>query len=280
MFVNKIKIAPSALKSGSTHIDINVPIDMNFQIVDNSELIERVFVNTEVEKAINPIIDYDRVRFVPKSGNNDIKNIQIYLNFLSAPNVFNGGSYGDIGFVYDDINLKKNSFTQSFVKLLFYDTPYALTQKLVTYTTLYCRLNKSDIINTGTGLGTPKPVTQIPVLFYLDNPIYDRKGNSEGFYLYDYKSDLNIGDSKYLYMKASFNNAKNVKVTNLMVKNSSQTIEKLVNEQYVRFKLYRTTTGYYYEIDTTYQGNGVAAANNVSYATNTYTIKLYEISAT
>ena len=81
MFVNKIKIAPSLLQSGATHLNIDLPIDMNFQIVDNSELIERVFVDTEVEKAINPIVDYDKVRFVPKNGGNDIKNIYFYLNF-------------------------------------------------------------------------------------------------------------------------------------------------------------------------------------------------------
>jgi hypothetical protein len=42
----------------------------------------------------------------------------------------------------------------------------------------------------------------------------------------------------------------------------------------------RTATGYYYEIDNTYQGNGISGQNNVTYNTNTSVVKLYEINAT
>ena len=81
-------------------------------------------------------------------------------------------------------------------------------------------------------------------------------------------------------MRASFKNAKSGKSINLMVKNTAQSIDKLVHELYTRYKLIRTATGYYYEIDNTYHGNGTSGVNNVTYATHTATVKLYQIKAT
>ena len=49
MFV-KYQINSSIFASGTTASTINIPITMDYQIVDNGELIERVFVNTEVQK--------------------------------------------------------------------------------------------------------------------------------------------------------------------------------------------------------------------------------------
>jgi len=66
-----------------------------------------------------------------------------------------------------------------------------------------------------------------------------------------------------------------------MVKNTAQPIDVLVHELYTRYKLIRTTTGYYYEIDDQYQGNNPTGSNNnVTYATNTAYLKLYEIKST
>jgi len=43
--------------SGATATTINIPINMEYQLIDQSELIDRVFVSTEVENSINPIME-------------------------------------------------------------------------------------------------------------------------------------------------------------------------------------------------------------------------------
>jgi hypothetical protein len=81
-------------------------------------------------------------------------------------------------------------------------------------------------------------------------------------------------------MRASFKNAKTGKSTNLMVENAAADIDDLVHLLYTRYKLVRTNTGYYYQIDDTYHGlTGVTGPNNVTYASNDVTIKLYQIQA-
>jgi hypothetical protein len=227
-------------------------------------------------------LDYDRVRFLPRNENNvDLTKVVFKAYLLdSTSNYVN--TYDKIGFTDEDIKFRRNNFKYSFLKLLFYDTDNPLTQKLVTYTTLYCRLNSGDYLpyNTSVGIaGQPKPIGQIPVNFELDNPILTPKGNSEGFYLYDYKDSLKIGESKYLYMKAVFNNAKTGKSVNMMVKSSAQAVEKLVHELYTKVKLYRTSTGFYYLFDDTYQGNTAAPTNNVTFGSNNVTVTLNQVKA-
>ena len=288
MFANKYTINLTTIDTGTTATTITVPFFMEFQNVDNAELIERVFVETEVEYAINPIIDYEKVRFLPLDLNNNHIDKIIYDIYLLDSTGNYKGFYGDIGFNDDDIKFRKQSFKQTFLNLSFYDSDNPLVQNLVTFTTLYSELNSSDLLQPpappNTIPGTPKPAVQIPVNFVVENPLLNPRGFAEGYHIYDYKSGLNIGAQKYLYMRASFRNAKTGKNVNLMVKNTAQPIDKLVHELYTRFILVRKPTGFYYEIDNTYHGNAVlgvpSGVNNVSYNSNTCKVTLYEIKAT
>jgi len=284
MFVNKFKINLSTLASGSTATTISFPINMEYQIVDNAELIEEVFVKTEIENSINPILDYDRIRFLPLDlGNNQINKIIYDVKLFDTANNY-VDYYGFIGFDNNDIKFRKNSFKETFLNLSFYDNDNPLTQKLVTFLTLYANLNKTDYlpISTTNGIpGQPVDVSQIPINFVVENPLLNPRGFAEGFHLYDYKDSLDIGESKYVYMRASFKNAKTGKSVNLMVKNIAQPIDKLVHELYTRYKMTRTSSGYYYEIDNVYHGNtGTSGSNNVTYNGNTCKVTLYEIKAT
>lgn len=282
MYVNNYKINLSVINSGVTATTINIPISLEYQLVDNAELIDRVFVQTEVENAINEILDYDKVRFMPITASGvpvraiiyDVKllnNTGNYVNF-----------YGDVGYDYDDVKFSKNSFTNSFLRLSFFDSDNPMTQNLIGFTTLYSRLSTIDLLSgsTTSSLGLPKPINQIPINFMVENPLINKRGFGEGFHLYYYKDGLNIGESKYLYMRAAFSNAKNGKSLNLMVKNTAQNIENLVHEIYTRYIITRTNTGYYYQIDDTYQGNNILGPNNVQIVNNTINVNLYQINAT
>lgn len=286
MFVNRYKINLSTIEAGTTATTINIPVNMSFQMVDQSELIERVFVNTEVEKAINPILDYEKVRFLPLDLTNiHVDKVTYILDISGATN------YGAIGFSDDDIKFEKSNFKETFLSLDFYDTENPLTQRLVFNVTLFSQIRPTDllpdiatqIINYGVIMGVPgqpKPANDIALTYVLESPLLSPRGFSEGYYLYDYKDELKIGDSKYLYMRGSFKNAKTGKSTNLMVQNAPDTIENLVHLLYTRYILKRTTTGFYYGIDDTYHGlTAMTGTNNVSYGSNSVDIKLYQIKA-
>jgi len=286
----KYKINLNNYSTASTETFIDIPINMEFQNVDQAELVNRVFVDVETEKAINPIIDYEKVRFLPLDLNaNKIGEVKYLVDLSGAT------TYGAIGFTDDDIKFKREVFKQTFLNLNFYDSNNPLSQNLITSITLFSEIGAGDLLpNVQTQLSTygqvlgipgqPKPALQIPIMFTLSNPILKPRGFSEGFHLYDYKDELNIGDFKYLYMRASFNNAKNGVSTNMMVKNTPLPIDELIHELYTRYKLIRNTNGYYYIVDDSYQGiTGNTGTNNVTYTINpllnSVSVKLYQIKA-
>ncbi len=277
MFVNRYQINLSTIATGTTATTINIPINMEFQIVDQGELVERVFVETEVEKAINPILDYEKVRFLPR--NQTATHID---KIVYAVNLSGATDYAAIGFNDDDIRFEKNNFKETFLNLSFYDTDNPLNQRLITNITLFPHLTVDNLLPFGTTLGIPgqpKPASQIPLTFILTNPILNPRGFAEGYHLYDYKDELNIGDFKYLYMRGSFKNAKTGKSVNLMVELAPSTIDNLVHKLYTRYKLVRDTTGFFYEIDDSYHGDGTISPNNVNYVANNVIINLYQIKA-
>ena len=282
MFVNKIKINLGFISTATTATTINIPLDMDYQIVDQSDIIKTQFVDTEVALAINPILDYEKVRYLPLDlQNKHIDKIVYDIKLLNSSSTYTG-FYGQVGFTDDDIQFRKNAFINTFLNLGFYDTPNPLTQKLIGNLTLFSELNSGDYLPLTSTNGIPgrtKPANQIPLNFIVENPILNPRGFSEGYHLYMYKDELTIGLTKYIYMKANFNNAKTGKSINLMVKNKKLPIDKLVNEQYTRYRLVRYTDGYFYEIDNNYNGNGETTPNNVTYTNNTVTVTLYQITS-
>jgi len=286
MFVNQYQLNLDAFSSGATEMYINIPITMNNQMVDQAELVDRVFVDVETEKAINPIVDYEKVRFLPYTTDGGVVKRVVYnVNLLSGASYVS--NYSVANFTDDEIKFGYESFRQTFLNLNFYDSDNPLTQNLISNITLYSQLKTSDLLPfgaPGSSVGQPKPANQIPIMFVLENPLVSLKGFSEGYHIYDYKDELQIGESKYLYMRASFNNAKTGIPTNMMVKNIALPIDELIHELYTRYKLTRTNTGYYYEIDETYQGNSAnTGTNNVicthNVANNMVTVNLFQIMA-
>ena len=283
MFVNQYQINLSTLSSATTATTINIPINLEYQIVDQSEIIERVFVDIEVEKTINPIVDYEKTRFKPINSNNKVVNKITYELDLSGKT-----TYGSIGFTDDDIKFETERFKQTFLNLSFYDSDIPLTQNLLSFITLNPSLAKSDLSQSTTSnlvLGQTKPASEIKLTFICENPIINLRGKSNGYYLYDFKDELIMnGAPKSLYMKATFKNAKTGKVTNLMVNDKALPIEDLIKKLYTRYILTKTDKGFFYKIDTTYNTPNTTppTPNNVTEVLNTdnITVKLYQILAT
>jgi hypothetical protein len=284
MSVNRFKIRFDSYTTftGGT---INIPVNMGYQLVDQDELVKDKFVKAEVIKNTNPIIDYEKVRFTPSMINGNsitiTDNITYKLNFLNSAGQFNPDTYySDLGFINPDIKFRKKTFTDSFLFLSFYDTDNPLTQKLLLFMTVYPKIDYSNYsVTSQPPWGTITPVNNLKVHFNLGNNILNRNLNSQGFFIYHYYDEVEINLPKVLYMRASFNNAKNGKTTTFMsTSNYNLTIDNLIrttegtsniNNVFTKYILIKNNTGYYYEIDTTY-------SSNVTINNNDYIVNLYE----
>lgn len=277
MRVNQIKMR---IPRGISATTMNIPIQLTFIPTDQSEVVEMDFVNTEIDKAINSTIDYEKVRFSPITNNSPVKHITYKINLL------NGGSfppttmYSDAGFVYDDLRFSKKRFTRSFLRLSFYDSDVPTNQNLMSFMTLFCRLTVNDIkpLEVGglpvTGGGLPNPINQIPIRFLVEDPVEFPTGIAEGYFIYHYKDDVNIGLPMNLYVRATWNNAATGEVTPLITDPTPTTIDNLVSKLHMKYILKRDTSGWYYEIDPTY-----SSPTNITTLGDTQTINLYQIQA-
>lgn len=281
MFVN-YQINSGRIQS-ATGTSINIPINLEYQIVDNAELIERQISTVEAQKAVNPILDYDKFRFIPIDNNSvQLGNINYNLSFLDQTNSLRVPTYySQLGFDNLDIKFLRSNFTESYLELEFFDTDNPMTQNLVTRITINNRLSKGDYYPAGTSgtnvAGQPLPASQIPVNLLISNPLIVKEGFYEGYYIYTYKDDLILnGLPKYLYMRASYFNGKTGKFTPLSTESSPQKVDSLIKKFYTRYDLYRNTTGFYYQISNTYSSNVSYTQNAVNPNNQDITVKLYQ----
>ena len=277
MSVNKFKIR---LVDFENTDKLKIPLSLDFNTVDQAEIVNRDFISVETEKAINPIVDYERVRFTPKLNNgNLVQDLIFKLNFLLDDSYLSPTYYGNIGFTDDDIQFRKNRFLNSFLKLSFYDSDIPTNQNLVSYITIYSKITSLDIIeftdefgNVRVGSGLPVNANEFLVRFILNNPVTKPEGFAEGFYIYHYKSDVNSTTPTALYMRAEFNNASTGKSTKFITTNELLDINSVIKKLHVRYLLTRNATGYYYTIDNSYNN-----ASNINETTTGLNVDLYEI---
>lgn len=277
MSVNKYKLR---IKDFENEDNVKIPLSLDFNSVDQAEIVNRDFVSIETKKAINPIIDYERVRFTPKlSDNSLVKDLNFKLNFLKDGNYLIPTYYSDIGFVDDDIKFRKNRFLNSFLRLSFYDSDVPTNQNLISFISIYSKISIADIIeftdsfgNVNVGAGLPKNANELIVRYLLNNPITKPEGFAEGFYLYHYKSDVDFNAPHALYMRAEFNNAATGKTTKFITTNELLDIKSVIKKLHVRYLLTRDATGYYYTIDKNYNN-----ATNILEGTTSVDLNLYEV---
>ena len=309
MFVKKYTFVNNL--TGGTGYNINIPIGNNSGMVGQQEIIEKDFIDVEVKKAVNDIFDYEKVKLIPIHDNTDgpLDNITYVVNLLNKPlpSIITGLppasfnktlTWDNIDFTDDDLRFKKKSFTKSFLKLDFYDSDLLSNQNLVSAITLFPNFTNEDMTN-----GSIPQAVNYPVSFKLGNSLFndpsvfvDNSKSSEGFSLYHFKDEVlpNPLPPKNLYMKATFNNAKNGTSTGLMSSDSTTlSIDILVrstenitplgsvkNNLHTKYILNRDSTGYSYKIDTDYSDNvKYEDLNSTTTNTNDYIINLYQVNA-
>ncbi len=276
MDVNKIKIKISDISDNGF---IKIPLSLDFRGVDQEEVLRKDFIDIEKKRAINPIIDYDKTRFIPKNlSGGVIENIKYNLNFLKDGSINYNTKYSDLGFNDNDIKFRKNNFMKSFLRLNFYDSDSPVNQNLISTVTIFSRITKDDIKTYDDGIGIPSLANEFPVRFILNNPLTKPDGFSEGFYLYHFKSDVNIDLPRELFMRATFQNAKDGTSTQFITSNIPQDITNINDYIYTKYVLKRDNVGYYYDLDVDY-------SSNINYSfdldndgiSDDITIELYEI---
>lgn len=284
MSVNKYTVNFSNFNE-TTGGTINIPINMGYQLVDQDEIVQTKFVDYEIKNNINDTLDYDKVKFTPIITTNNsfafVNDITYRLHFLNDINQFNQFTYfGNLGFDNFDIKFRKKAFTNSFLRLNFYDSDSTITQRLLSFITLFPKINPTDYSTGATPpWGTVTSANSLKVQFTLGNSLIDRRLNGEGFFIYHYKDEVSIDLPKELYMRAEFNNAKNGKTTGLMsTSNTTISIDNLIltnqttNNIFTKYILKKEGGQYYYEIDVDY-------STNVEVISNNYIIDLYQIIA-
>jgi len=276
MSVNKYKL----LKNGKD-LNLNLPISQDFSLAGQEDIIKRDFVNVEVDKSINEIIDYEKVKLLPKNiDNNGLINKIIYkLNFLDENGNYNTtNSWYDLGFNYKDFKFRKNVFIKSHLRLDFFDSDILSRQRLLSFVTLYPKFYIEELKPNGS---IPQPNEKL-LNFTLGNTVLDKKLEGEGFSLYYFKDEIIPTVNKNMFMVATFNNAKTGKSTKFMSSNNlNLPVDELIkttdntnfkNNLHTKYLLIRDVSGFYYKIDTNY-------SNNVINLNNDYVINLYEINS-
>ena len=263
MLVDRYQIKLPRPESSAT--TINVPIDLTPQLVDQAEIIDRKFVEVEVENAINPILDYEKVRFLPAiisptptattvNSVIQIQTLTYQINLLDANNTYFSPSttYADAGFDNDDLRFRKNRLIKSFLRLDFYDSDILTDQRLVATMSINPNITYADIQPNISAY----PVAQNKQLWLqLKNPLTNDEVFGEGFFLYYFKDEVDINLPENLYMRATFINAKTGISKGLMTDQAQVPIDQLVDQLHTRYVLHRTQTGYFYAIDNQYSNN-------------------------
>jgi hypothetical protein len=160
-----------------------LPIEVSFNVVDYGDDIQR-FVKNEETKAVNKIIDGEKVKYINEGYPNTVKiNFRFYDKSTGQfdDNNLNGG-YNLAGFTNDEIN-KKNNFKKSYFRLYFFDSNDTKTQNLLTTEDI-------DVFNS------QKPSFTFNRIYWLKN--------DELF--------LDTLDDRLIFMEARFFNAKTGRV--------------------------------------------------------------------
>jgi len=241
MNVNKYKIPLRDINVSGT--SVNIPISLSFTPVDNSELIETKFIEDEVIKSINPIVDYKKVRFLPADNNWDlIRKLKINLNFfinyyenvppfgydyseyanINPPGYgYGAGYYSDVGASFDDLFCRTRRVMNSFLRFNFFDSNISSENNFLFFNDIFTQIG----VDQKNQFNFVLPAEESPINYYLGDSLLEPEMIHEGFYLYWFQDLVDNAPNKELeiYMTATYNNAINGQTVGLYTAQSDPT---------------------------------------------------------
>lgn len=214
MFVDRKKIRIDTLTSAAT---IDIPIVIDAIPSDNTDLIKTRFVDNEVQKAVNPIIDYKKVRFKPAVVDGSgvwtiVPEIKIKLEFFNkqTPPVYSG-FYSSLGFTNDDLFCRANRVMKSFLTLNYYKTTNPTDNVLLTSSNIFTQIgdDQKDVY------GNVLKANQSPISYELGDPTLKPEMVHEGFHIYWYEELVKSSpNNEYVfYLSPTYQNADNGEVS-------------------------------------------------------------------
>jgi hypothetical protein len=180
---------------------VNVPINMQWDFMGRDSIQE--YEVKAIKEVIGSVQDFEIIRFAHNIFPNDDTAINYEFNFYDYSSPITATTIGawsvdylNNGFSVQDVYYFSKSFTKSFFKLDFYDTPDDSTQQLYL----------SVILPVQQGLTQPAILSPIlpPVQIKKPQMILDFIGNDkEGFFIY-WLRKRDFIDISTFYMSAKF----------------------------------------------------------------------------
>jgi len=285
MSVNRIQI-----KAKVGDKNVTIPLGQSFDEVGREDLIKTLEL-VEQQDAINIIRDYETTKyFYSNVGSTpDEYNIFYEFNFLTG-NTYTP-DFNQQGFMDFEMYRLKKSFTKSFFKFDFYDSPLKEDQNIMFTMTMpltNCKKEKDVLVKK----------LEDPLEYWAQKsidityPVYDvywpkvqlgpSKGNNEGYYIQWYKNrDLYSGDT--FYMSCKFYNAKTGDVVRMLNKpswNQSPVIDNPESSEWyyywVRLSISNNGTPKYVYTVREFDNNGIGGEKGMSDFNPSSQIRFYE----
>lgn len=208
-------------------------------------------------------------------------NLSHFNSFLSD-NAEISDLLGFLNFTDSDVYYRKKKVSESFVRLLFFNSTDPLEQKLLFHSTvfldstaLYGKYLKQMMYMEDANLTASAKNQNVAVLMCDDNTVsarvdtkmvitneYDRTKSAEGFNLYLFAEDTNVNldenGEKTIYMKVEFNHAGNGKTIPMIMwpkKDGNYvplTVDNFIDSLYIPIKLTYFNGKYVYYIPDAY----------------------------
>lgn len=244
--------------SADTSIGVQIPVDSEWDMGGTNDTIE-IFENEILKKIINPIDDFETIRYSHETWNDSIDNVnKTSINYefyfysastnasVTAETNSNNWivDYRANGLTTRNIYYGDKVFTNSFFKLDFYDTKNTTNQQI--YLTIIIPTRNGETLPTNFGY---KTINILKPKFLLDFV-----GNKEGYYIYWLKSTEFV-DLNTLYMTAKFFDAQRGQFVKMMTRPQGELQNKFNFNQEDYF---------YYEVELNY--------DNYTYIVNDETI--------
>lgn len=213
MFVDRKKIRIDTLTSGAT---IDIPIVIDAIPSDNTDLVKTRFVDNEVKKAINPIIDYKKVRFKPAVIKNNVwtivPEVKINLEFFNKDvTPIYSNFYRSLGFTSDDLFCRSNRVMKSFLTLNYYKSTNPTDNLLLTTSNIFTQIgdDQKDVY------GNVLKNNLCPISYEIGDPTLKPDMVHEGFHIYWYEELIKTSpNNEYVfYLSPTYQNADNGEVS-------------------------------------------------------------------
>jgi hypothetical protein len=213
MFVDRKKIRIDTLTSAAT---IDIPIVIDAIPSDNTDLVKTRFVDNEVKKAINPIIDYKKVRFKPAVIKDNVwtivPEVKIKLEFFNKDTIPTYGEYYDsLGFTSDDLFCRANRVMKSFLTLNYYKSTNPTDNLLLTTSNIFTQIGDEQKDVYGNVLKN----NLCPISYEIGDPTLKPDMVHEGFHIYWYEELIKTSpNNEYVfYLSPTYQNADNGEVS-------------------------------------------------------------------